>query len=282
LGLIFSAIALFMEYTVLLGDSSLLHKRRKAEMKRVLIAVTSHDRMGYTAEQTGLNLEEFACAYHRFTACHFSVTAASPAGGEVPIDPRSITRHALGMEGRRFIAGNDPILDNTEKLCNVDPDDFCALYYPGGNGSMWDLAANHSNARIASAFFERDKPVGAVCHGVAALLKARRSDGYPVLHGRKVTAMSNAEVEEDGLDGIMPFLLEDRLRSLGAHYISVSSRKAHVVTDGNLVTGQNPCSAGGVTETLVSEIRLTPGKVSRCRAMVWRYDMDFFGRYTKI
>lgn len=120
-----------MEYTVLFVDSSLLHKRRKAEMKRVLIAVTSHDRMGYTAEQTGLNLEEFACAYHRFTACHFSVTAASPAGGEVPIDPRSITRHALGMEGRRFIAGSDPILDNTEKLCNVDPDDFCALYYPG-------------------------------------------------------------------------------------------------------------------------------------------------------
>jgi putative intracellular protease/amidase len=250
-------------------------------MKRVLIAVTSHDRMGYTAEQTGLNLEEFACAYHRFTACHFSVTAASPAGGEVPIDPRSITRHALGAEGKRFIAGNDAILDTTEKLSNVDPDDFCALYYPGGSGSMWDLAASHSNARIASAFFERDKPVGAVCHGVAALLKARRSDGYLAVHGRKLTAMSNAEVEETGLDGIMPFLLEDRLRELGAHYISVGNWRPHCVADGNLVTGQNPRSAGAVAEKLTEEIQLATGKVSRCRAVSWRYNMDFFGRYAK-
>ena len=92
--------------------------------RRVLIAVTSHDRMGYTAEQTGLNLEEFACAYHRFTAHNFKVTAASPAGGEVPIDPRSITVRTLGADGRRFIAGSDTILDNTEKLADIDPDAF--------------------------------------------------------------------------------------------------------------------------------------------------------------
>ena len=99
--------------------------------RRVLIAVTSHDRMGYTAEQTGLNLEEFACAYHRFTENNFKVTAASPAGGAVPIDPGSVKLRALGADGRRFIAGSDTILDNAEKLADIDPDDFSALFYPG-------------------------------------------------------------------------------------------------------------------------------------------------------
>ena len=106
-------------------------EERKKSMKRVLIVVTSHDRMGYTAEQTGLNLEEFACVYHRFTECGFKVTAASPEGGEVPIDPRSINHRMLGVEGKRFSAGNDTILDNSERLADMDPDDFCALFGAG-------------------------------------------------------------------------------------------------------------------------------------------------------
>ena len=245
-------------------------------MKRVLIAVTSHDRMGYTAEQTGLNLEEFACAYHRFTECGFSVTAASPEGGEVPIDPRSVSRQALGIEGKRFIAGSDTILDCTEKLADVDPDDFSALFYPGGHGSMWDLAADHRNARIASSFFERDKPVGAVCHGCAALLKARRSDGYPAVYGRKLTAISNKEESETGFEGIIPFLLEERLKELGAVFCAGSDWRPFVVRDGNLVTGQNPRSAGGVAEMLIREMRSSSGKVPRCRAVAWRYIINIF------
>ena len=245
-------------------------------MKRVLIVVTSHDRMGYSAEQTGMNLEEFACSYHRFLECGFSVTAASPEGGEVPIDPRSVSSRLLGVDGRRFIAGNDPVLDNTEKLSNVDPDDFSGLFYPGGHGSVWDLAADHRNARIASSFFERGKPVGAVCHGVAGLLKARRSDGYPVIFEKKVTAISNAEERDSGFDGILPFLLEERLKELGAFFCAGTSWRPHVVTDGNLITGQNPRSAGQVAETLIREIRRTPGRIPLCRAVVWRYNISFF------
>lgn len=239
--------------------------------RRVLIAVTSHDRMGYTAEQTGLNLEEFACAYHRFTENNFKVTAASPAGGAVPIDPGSVKLRALGADGRRFIAGSDTILDNAEKLADIDPDDFSALFYPGGHGSMWDLAADHRNARIASAFFEREKPVGAVCHGAAALLKARKSDGYPAVYGRKLTAISNAEESETGYDGITPFLLEERLKELGAVFCSGVSWQPHIVIDGNLITGQNPRSAGGVAETIIREVASTPGRIPLCRAVVWRY-----------
>ena len=245
-------------------------------MKRVLVIVTSHDRMGYTAEQTGSNLEEFACAYHRFTECGFNVTAASPEGGEVPIDPRSVTRRALGIDGRKFIAGNDTILDHTEKLADVDPDDFCALFYPGGHGSMWDLATDHRNARIASSFFERDKPVGAVCHGCAALLKARKYDGYPVVYKRKLTAISNLEECETGFDGIIPFLLEDRLKELGAFFCSGSNWRPYVIRDGNLVTGQNPRSAGMVADTLVREISRNSGKIPLCRAVAWRYTINFF------
>ena len=245
-------------------------------MKRVLIAVTSHDRMGYTAEQTGLNLEEFACAYHRFRENNFTVVAASPGGGEIPIDPRSVSCRMLGNDGRRFIAGNDTILDCTEKLADIDPDDFCALFYPGGHGSMWDLAADHRNARIASSFFERDKPVGAVCHGCAALLKARKSDGYPAVYGRKLTAISNGEESEMGFDGIIPFMLEDRLKELGAFFCSGASWRPYVVQDGNLVTGQNPRSAGVVADALISEIRRNSGRVPLCRAVAWRYTVNFF------
>ena len=244
-------------------------------MKRVLIITTSHDRMGYSAEQTGLNLEEFACSYHRFLECGIKVTAASPAGGEVPIDPRSVRSRTLGVDGRRFIAGNDPILDNTEKLANVDPDDFDALFYPGGHGSVWDLANDHRNARIASSFFERSKPVGAVCHGIAALLKARKSDGYPVIFGRKVTAISNAEERETGYDGLLPFLLEDRLQELGALFSAGSCWRSHVVIDENLITGQNPRSAGAVAENLIREIRRNTGKVPLRCAVARRYTLFF-------
>lgn len=248
-------------------------------MKKVLIITTSHDRMGYSAEQTGLNLEEFACSYHRFLECGFSVTVASPAGGEVPIDPRSVGPRCLGTDGRRFIAGNDTILDNTEKLANIDPDDFSALFYPGGHGSVWDLATDHRNARIVSSFFERSKPVGAVCHGTAALLKARRSDGYPAIYERRLTAISNAEERETGFDGILPFLLEERLKELGACFCAGSNWRPHTVTDGNLITGQNPRSAGGVAESLIREIRRNAGRVPLCRAVVWKYDINFFCKF---
>ena len=245
-------------------------------MKRVLIITTSHDRMGYSAEQTGLNLEEFACCYHRFLECEFQVTAASPAGGEAPIDPRSVSRRALGTDGKRFIAGSDSILDRTEKLSDVDPDDFSALLYPGGHGTVWDLAADHRNARIASSFFERGKPVGAVCHGIAALLKARKHDGYPVIFGRKVTAISNAEERETGFDGLLPFLLEDRLQELGAVFSAGSSWRPYVVIDGNLITGQNPRSAGAVAESIIREIRSNRGKVPLRCAVARRYTLFFF------
>ena len=242
-------------------------------MKRILIAVTSHDRMGYSAEQTGLWLEEFAEIYYRFAECGFEAVVASPSGGEVPIDPRSVGRRFLGTDGKRFIAGNDPVLDETRKLADVDPDDFCALLYPGGYGPMWDLANDHRNARIASSFFERDKPVGAVGHGVAALLKARRCDGYPAIYGRRLTALSNEEERDMGLDGLMPFMLEERLKELGAVYCSGSSWRPHVVSDGNLITGQNPRSAGNVAEAMIRVIRRNSGTIPLCRAVAWRYDL---------
>lgn len=245
-------------------------------MKRVLIITTSHDRMGYSAEQTGLNLEEFAGSYFRFLECGFKVTAASPAGGEVPIDPRSVQRRYLGEDGRRFITGNDSILDNTEKIADVDPDDFALLFYPGGHGTIWDLAADHRNARIASSFFERNKPIGAVCHGTAALLKARKSDGYPAIYGRRLTAISNAEERETGFDGVLPFLLEDRLRELGAVFCAGTNWHTHVVSDGNLITGQNPRSAGAVAESLIREIRRSESRVPLCRAVAWRCNITFF------
>ena len=220
-------------------------------MKRILIVVTSHDRLGCTPEQTGLWLEEFAACYRRFIDSGFTVTVASPAGGAVPIDPRSLEGPFPSDESRKFIAGRDPVLDNVRPLSHVDPGDYSALFCPGGYGPMWDLAADRRNARIVSSFFARGKPVGALCHGAAALLKARRYDSYPAVFGRRLTAFSNREERDIGYDGLLPFMLEDKLRSLGACFTAKERWRPHVVVDGNLVTGQNPGSAPGTAEALI-------------------------------
>jgi len=234
-------------------------------MRKILVVVTSHDRMGYTPEQTGLWLEEFAASYRRFVESGYAVTVASPAGGGAPIDPRSLGRRFAFQESRRFIAGNDTALDNTEKLNRVEPGEFCALFYPGGHGPMWDLANDRRNARIVSFFFAWNRPVGALCHGVAALLKARKRNGYPVIFDRRLTAFSNCEERDMGFDGIMPFLLEDRLRAQGARFSAESSWHPHVVVDGNLVTGQNPDSAPKAAEALIELLKFHEKPMPLCR-----------------
>jgi len=220
-------------------------------MKKVLIVMTSQGRLGYTADRTGLWLDEFTAAYYRFMEAGFRITAVSPAGGTVPIDPRSIQTRALSQESRRFLSSADPVLDRTEKLTTVNPNDFDAVFYPGGHGPMWDLADSRRNAFLVSRFYELKRPIAAVCHGPAALLKARRQDGYPIVFSKHLTGFSNSEERGLGYENIVPFLLADRLSELGAIYTSGSNWRPHVVIDGNLITGQNPHSAAGTAEALI-------------------------------
>jgi len=222
-------------------------------MNPLLIVTTSNGIIGSSGQRTGVWLEEFVGVYHRFMDRGIPVVVASPRGGEVPVEPRSLRVSALSPEARCFVARCDPALSKTVKLRSICHHDFDALFYPGGGGPMWDLADDPVNARMLGSFFACGKVVGAVCHGVAALLKARRRDGNPVVYNRRVTGCSDAE--ENCMGGVAPFSLEQRLRAAGGNYSRRDSCMCHVVVDSNLVTGQNPQSTARVAEAMLELLR---------------------------
>jgi len=227
-------------------------------MNRLLIVTTSHCQLGETGKRTGVWLEEFVCVYFRCLDRGITVVVASPHGGEVPVEPRSLRVSALSPEARCFIARHDPVLDRSTVLRSIRHHEFDAVFYPGGAGPMWDLAEDSANARILGGFFECGKVVGAVCHGVAALLKARRRDGSTVLRDRRITGFSDREESCDGTSGVVPFSLEQRLREAGGRYSHRDPWESHVVIDRNLVTGQNPQSAGAVADAMLELMRPAP------------------------
>lgn len=227
-------------------------------MNTLLIVTTSHCRLGTTGQATGVWLEEFVCIYRRCLERAIPVAVASPRGGEVPLEPHSLQAAALSPEARHFIAHRNTVLLRSLTLRSICPRDFDAIFYPGGPGPMWDLAEDPINARILGAFFDCGKAVGAVCHGTAALLKARRRDGNPVLYGRNVTGFSDLEEFHSGTQHIMPFSLERRLREAGGLYSRNAPWVRHVVVDRNLVTGQNPQSATRAAEAMLELMRPAP------------------------
>ena len=227
-------------------------------MNRLLIVTTSHCRLGETGKRTGIWLEEFVCVYFRCLNRGITVVVASPRGGEVPVEPRSLRVSALSPEARCFIARHDPVLDQSAVLRSICHHEFDAVFYPGGTGPMWDLAEDSANARILGGFFECGKVVGAVCHGVAAQLKARRRDGSTVLRDRRITGFSDREESCWGTRGVVPFSLEQRLREAGGSYSHRDPWESHVVVDRNLVTGQNPQSAGAVADAMLELMRPAP------------------------
>jgi putative intracellular protease/amidase len=222
-------------------------------MKNVLFVLTSHDELGSTGKKTGFWLEEFASPYYAFIDGGLEVTLATPKGGQPPLDPKSSAPEAQTTATKRF--NDDPAaqkaLAHTKPVRDVHADDFGALFFPGGHGPMWDLASDETVAKLTSRFYSTGKPVGAVCHGPAALTRAVDEKGAPILKGRKVTGFSNTEEETVGLTKIVPFLLEDKMKALGGIYERGPDWASHVVVDGHLVTGQNPASSEDVARKLI-------------------------------
>ncbi|HKJ09257.1 MAG TPA: type 1 glutamine amidotransferase domain-containing protein [Gammaproteobacteria bacterium] len=214
--------------------------------KQVLMVLTSHDRID-DEHPTGLWFEEFAVPYQRFRGHGYGVAVASIRGGAVPIDPRSMPEDPDAPGTRLSLDA----LDKTLALPGVELDAFDAVFFPGGHGTMYDLPGDPAVARLISTFAEQDKVVAAVCHGPAAFVAATRSDGAPFLTGRRVAAFTNAEERAVELDALMPFLLESRLRELGAEVETGPDWSDHVVVDGRLVTGQNPQSSASAAEAVI-------------------------------
>lgn len=226
---------------------------------KVLIVLTSHAQMGNTPEPTGFWLEEFTTPYYTFVDAGADVTVASIRGGRAPIDPRSL-QDADGQPPAsvaRYLA--DPRLraqlEDTVALEAVAPGTYDIVFLPGGHGTMWDLPTSDTLARLVAATLERGDVVGAVCHGPAGLVAARFNDGKSVVEGKRVAGFTNAEERAVGLDRVVPFLLETRLRELGGRYESGPDFQSFAVTDGNLVTGQNPASSGEAAQQAITAAR---------------------------
>lgn len=213
---------------------------------RILMIVTAAARMGASDQPTGLWLEELSTPYYAFIDAGAAVTLASIPGGPAPIDPKSLQpagQNAASVD--RFRA--DPVasaaLAATQALATIDVAAFDAVFLPGGHGTMWDLPEDPTLAALLSAAWAQGKVVTAVCHGPAGLVGAHDQDGAPLVRGRRVTGFTDAEERAVGLDAVVPFLLESRLRALGGLFEHGENWAPHAVADGRLVTGQNPASS---------------------------------------
>ncbi|WP_245738690.1 type 1 glutamine amidotransferase domain-containing protein [Pedobacter rhizosphaerae] len=206
-----------------------------------------------TESKTGVWLGEFTDPYYEFIDQGYQVTLASPLGGSPPVDPLSELTENITASNRRFKddALAQGAFNNTQKLTGLNAEDFDALFYPGGHGPIWDLANSEASGQLILDFLDNGKPVGAVCHGPAALIAA--ADLRPgFLQGKVIAAFSNAEEVLTGRSGKVPYQLQDRLEALGANVkTALIPFTSHVERDGILLTGQNPLSAGPAAKALI-------------------------------
>lgn len=223
---------------------------------RILMVVTSHDELGDTGRKTGFWLEELAAPYYVFKDSGADVTLASPKGGRPPLDPKSNAAEFRTGQTVRFENDEDAQaqLNQTVRLDSVRQDDFDTVFYPGGHGPMWDLADDKHSIQLIESFLAAGKPIGIVCHSTGALRHVRTPDGKLLVQDREVTGFTNGEEEEVGLTKIVPFLVEDEMLKLGAIFSKRADWTPHVVSDGLLITGQNPHSSGPAANILLAKV----------------------------
>jgi putative intracellular protease/amidase len=222
--------------------------------KRVLMIVTSNNRMGDSGKPTGIWAEELAVPYYQLVDAGVQVALASPAGGAVPLDPSSVKpagQNHVAVD--RFLndATAQALVLATQKTSAVDASQFDAVFFPGGHGTMWDLPVDAGVTQAVEAAFAAHKLIASVCHGAAGLVSARRPDGKSIVHGLRVNSFTDAEEAAVGLTAVVPFQLESRLRELGGKFEGAANWQAFAVRDGQLITGQNPQSSALVAEQLL-------------------------------
>ena len=224
---------------------------------KILMVLTSHDQLGNTGKKTGFWLEEFAAPYYVFKDAGAQLTLASPKGGQPPLDPKSDEPDAQTDATRRF--RQDPAaqsaLASTVMLGTVKAGDYDAIFYPGGHGPLWDLAQDRDSIALIEAFYNAGKPVAAVCHAPGVLRHAKDADGQPLVKGKKVTGFTNSEEEAVQLTKVVPFLVEDELKAKGGIFSKGPNWASYVLTDGLLLTGQNPASSQAAAEALLSKLK---------------------------
>lgn len=226
-------------------------------MTRILMIATSADRMIPGTEPTGVWLEELTTPYYAFRDAGADVTLASIKGGAIPVDERSVNADGENDASvERYL--KDETLKNevatTPAFGSIDADAFDAVFLPGGHGTMFDYPGSEELARLVERFDREGRIVAAVCHGPAGLVSARKPDGTPFVEGRRVAAFTDSEERAVGLDQAVPFLLETRMKDLGAIHEAGPDFQPFALRDGNLVTGQNPASATRTAELVLEAL----------------------------
>jgi putative intracellular protease/amidase len=223
---------------------------------KILMVLTSHDQLGNTGGKTGFWLDEFAAPYYVFRNAGAHITLASPLGGKPPLDPKSDAPDSQTESTRRFKSDSaaQAVLASTLKLADVSAGNFGAVFYPGGHGPLWDLAEDRSSIALIEAMLAAGKPVAAVCHAPGVLRHAKAPDGQSVVKGKTVTGFSNSEEQAVGLTYVVPFLVENMLKQNGARYVKLADWQPYAVTDGLLITGQNPASSEPAARALLEEL----------------------------
>ena len=221
---------------------------------KILMILTSHDELGDTGEKTGFWLEEFAAPYYTLKDAGAEIVLASPKGGQPPLDPKSDAEDAQTDATERF--KDDPAsqkaLADTQVLSQVSAEGFDAVFFPGGHGPLWDLANDADSQRLIETFAKSNRPIGAVCHAPAVFRNTKDAAGKPLVSGKRVTGFANSEEEAVGLTDVVPFLVEDMLKKNGGKYEKGDDWASFVVTDGTLVTGQNPASSEAAAKSLLA------------------------------
>lgn len=221
---------------------------------KILMILTSHDRLGQTEGKTGFWLEEFAAPYYVFLDAGADVTIASPKGGQPPLDPESDLPDAQTDATERFRddAVANEALATTQKLAEINVANFDAVFYPGGHGPLWDLTNSTNSIALIEDAIAADIPVALVCHAPGVLKNVRAADGSPLVKGRKVAGFTNGEEDAVDLTHVVPFLVEEMLKENGGIYSKGPDFTPYVVQDGMLITGQNPASSEPAAQMLLA------------------------------
>ena len=219
---------------------------------KILMVLTSHDQLGNTGRKTGFWLEEFAAPYFVFKDAGVDLTLTSPKGGQPPVDPKSDLpeNQTPAMERFKKDTAAQKVLANTVKLAEVKAEDYDTVFYSGGHGPMWDLAESQDSIALLESFYNSGKPIALVCHS-PGVLRHVKYKGEPLVKGKHVTGFTNGEEEAVKLTKVVPFLVEDELLRLGAVFEKMANWQPYSITDGHLITGQNPASSTSTAQALL-------------------------------
>jgi putative intracellular protease/amidase len=219
---------------------------------KILMVLTSHDQLGNTGRKTGFWLEEFAAPYYVFKDAGAKLTLASPKGGQPPVDPKSDLPENQTPAMARFKKDEDAkrALSMTAKLADMKAEDFDTVFYSGGHGPLWDLAESPVSISLLESFYNSGKPIALVCHAPGVLRHVMHKSA-PLVKNKRVTGFANSEEEEVQLTKIVPFLVEDVLKNLGGLYEKAPNWQSFVITEGRLITGQNPASSTAAAQALL-------------------------------